>query len=82
MPKPRSADSMLTKIENMEVGEEIYTFKSNGYISDNLNTIKRKFPTRKYSQISVYTHEGSELPKSVKDFIKVIYITRFSLIFI
>jgi hypothetical protein len=77
MSKPRSADSMLTKIENMQVGDEIFTDKSNGYISDNLNTIKKKFPDRKYTQLSIYTHEGPTYT-SLKDFKKVICITRLA----
>lgn len=75
MTRPRSADSMLTKIENMNIGDEIFTDKSNGYISDNLNTIKKNFPTRKYSQLSVYTHEKPTFT-SLKDFKKIICITR------
>jgi hypothetical protein len=77
MSKPRSADSMLTKIENMQVGDEIFTDKSNGYISDNLNTIKKKFPDRKYTRLSIYTHEGPTYT-SLKDFKKVICITRLA----
>ena len=42
MPKPRSANSMLTKLENMSIGDEIFTDKSNGYMSDIINTIKNK----------------------------------------
>lgn len=75
MTRPRSADSMLTKIENMAVGDQIFTDKSNGYISDNLNTIKKKFPTRKYTQLSVFTHEKPVFT-SLKDFKKIICITR------
>lgn len=75
MSKPRSPNSMLTKIENMQIGDEIFTDKSNGYISDNLNTIKRRFPGRRYTQLSVYTHEGSTFT-SLKDFKKIICITR------
>lgn len=75
MSKPRSPNSMLTKIENMQVGDEIFTDKSNGYISDNLNTIKRRFPGRRYTQLSVYTHEGPTFT-SLKDFKKIICITR------
>lgn len=75
MSKPRSPNSMLTKIENMQIGDEIFTDKSNGYISDNLNTIKRRFPGRRYTQLSVYTHEGPTFT-SLKDFKKIICITR------
>lgn len=75
MSKPRSPNSMLTKIENMKIGDEIFTDKSNGYISDNLNTIKRRFPCRRYTQLSVYTHEGPTFT-SLKDFKKIICITR------
>jgi len=76
MPKPRSADSMLTKIENMQVGDEIFTDKSNGYVSDNISTIKKKHPNRRYVQISVYTHNGTYT--SLKDFKKIICISRLS----
>lgn len=75
MSKPRSANSMLTKIENMQVGDEIFTDKSNGYISDNLCTIKCRFPDRKYTQQTVYTHEKPTFT-SIKDFKKIICITR------
>lgn len=77
MPKPRSADSMLTKLENMSIGEELFTDKSNGYMSDIINTIKHKFPGRRYTQMSLYTHEGSNYT-SLKDFKKIICITRLS----
>ena len=75
MPKLRSANSMLTKIENMNVGDEIFTDKSNGYISDNISTIKKKYPNRRYSQLTLYTHEKLEYT-SLKDFKKIICITR------
>jgi hypothetical protein len=78
MSKPRSAESMLTKLEQMKVGDEIYTFKSNGYVSDIINTVKKNFPTRKYIQQSFFTHDSPTLPASSKDFIKVIYIIRVS----
>lgn len=77
MPKPRSANSMLTKIENMNVGDEIFTDKSNGYISDNISTIKKKYPNRRYSQLTLYTHEKLEYT-SLKDFKKIICITRLA----
>lgn len=77
MPKPRSANSMLTKIENMNVGDEIFTDKSNGYISDNISTIKKKYPERRYSQLTLYTHEKLEYT-SLKDFKKIICITRLA----
>jgi hypothetical protein len=77
MPKPRSADSMLTKLENMEIGDELFTDKSNGYMSDNINTVKNKYPGRRYTQTSVYTHEGPTY-SSLKDFKKIICVTRLS----
>lgn len=77
MPKPRSADSMLTKLENMSIGDEIFTDKSNGYMSDIINTIKNKYPGRRYTQMSLYTHEGLTY-SSMKDFKKIICITRLS----
>lgn len=77
MSKPRSADSMLTKLENMQVNDELFTDKSNGYMSDTINTIKRKFPDRKYTQFSVYTHEGATFT-SLKDFKKIICVTRIA----
>ena len=77
MPKLRSANSMLTKIENMNVGDEIFTDKSNGYISDNISTIKKKYPNRRYSQLTLYTHEKLEYT-SLKDFKKIICITRLA----
>lgn len=75
MPRPRTKESMLTKIENMQVGEELFTDKPPGYISDNLDTIKLSYPKRKYSQLTIYTHIGSTFT-SLKDFKKMICITR------
>lgn len=77
MSKPRSPESILTKLENMQVGDEIFVNKTNGYCSDTINTTVRKFPGRKYTQLSVYTHEGPEYT-SLKDFKKIICITRIS----
>lgn len=75
MPRHRTENSMLTKLENMEIGEELFTDKPGGYISDNLDTIKLNFPNRKYSQITIYTHLGSTFT-SLKDFKKMICVTR------
>lgn len=77
MPKPRSSESILTKLENMKVGDEIFVKKSNGYCSDTINTTIKKFPGRRYTQLSVYTHDGSTF-KSLKDFYKIICITRIA----
>lgn len=79
MAKMRSPDSLLTKLENMEVGDEILTEKSNGYISDNIATVKKRFPDRKYSQTGVFTHVKS-LDENLKlsDFKKMIFITRIA----
>lgn len=76
MPKPRSADSLLTKLEEMNVGDEILSLKNQGYISDNVATIKKRFPGRSYTTCTRWTHEGLEIPLSSKDYIKVIYIMR------
>ena len=56
MAKLRSPDSLLTKLENMQIGDEIWTKKANGYVADNIATIKNKYKERKYRQTSVYTH--------------------------
>lgn len=77
MPKPRSADSLLTKLENMKIGDEIFTDKSNGYVSDNISTMKKRFPERRFSQLSLYTHEKPTYT-SMKDFKKIICITRLT----
>lgn len=77
MSKPRSPDSILTKLENMKVGDEIFVKKSNGYCSDNINTTIKRFPGRKYRQLSIYTHDGAEFT-SLKDFYKIICITRIA----
>lgn len=76
MPKPRSAESLLTKLEQMEIGDEIYSFKNQGYISDNVSTVKKRFPGRSYTTCARWTHDTPELPTSSKDFIRVIYIMR------
>ena len=77
MAKFRSPDSLLTKLENMSVGDEIYTEKSNGYVSDNIATVKAKFPDRKYRQTSVFTHiKPFDDTLKLEDFKKVIFVTR------
>ena len=82
MPKPRSADSMLTKIEAMQIGDEIFTNKSNGYIADNISTIKKKYPGRRYTQMSYnYTDKidaKTGFPISSQDMKKIICISRLS----
>lgn len=75
MSKPRSPDSLLTKLENMQIGEELFTDKANGYVADNINTMKKYYPTRKYTQLSLYTHITPTFT-SLKDFKKIICITR------
>ena len=75
MSKPRSPDSLLTKLENMQPGEELFTDKANGYVADNINTLKKAFPDRKYTQLSVYTHLKPTFT-SHKDFQRIICITR------
>lgn len=75
MSKPRSPDSLLTKLENMNINDEIFTNKVNGYVADNINTITKKYPTRKYKQLSLYTHIKPTFT-SLKDFSKIICITR------
>jgi len=73
----RSVDSLLTKIEDMQIGDEIFTNKSSGYVSDSIGAIKRQFPSRRYVQMSILTHEGATY-HSLKDFKKVMSITRLS----
>lgn len=77
MAKKRSPDSLLTLLENMQVGDEIYTKKANGYVADNIATITKRFIGRKYKQTSVYTHiKPFDENIRLKDFEKVIFITR------
>lgn len=79
MAKMRSPDSLLTKLENMVVGEEILTEKSNGYVSDNIATVKTKFPDRKYRQTSVFTHiKPFDDNLKLEDFKKMIFIKRIA----
>ena len=42
MSKPRSPNSMLTKIENMQVGDEIFTDKSAipGIVRNNVHIVR------------------------------------------
>jgi len=75
MSKPRSPESLLTKLEDMNIGDQIFCKKSNGYISDIANTVCKRFPGRKYTQITVYTHEKPTFT-SLKDFSKIICVTR------
>lgn len=78
MAKLRSPDSLLTKLENMQVGDEIWVKKSNGYVSDNIATTKMKYKERNYRQTSVLTHPDKPFDENIKlsDFEKVIFITR------
>ena len=79
MAKMRSSDSLLTKLENMQVGEEIWTKKSNGYVADNIATMKARYKERKYRQTSVYTHiKPFDDTIKLTDFEKVIFITRMA----
>jgi len=79
MVKKRSLDSLLTKLEDMPVGSEIWTKKSNGYVADNIATVKKRFPDRKYKQLSVRTHiKPFDESICLADFEKVIFITRLA----
>ena len=77
MSKKRSPNSLLTLLENMEIGSEIYTDKSNGYVADNISTVIKRLPGRKYKQTSVYTHTVP-FDENIRlaDFKKIIFITR------
>lgn len=77
MTKKRSPDSLLTRLENMQIGEEIWAKKSNGYIADNISTVVHRFPGRKYKQTSVYTHV-KPFDETIKlaDFERIIFIIR------
>lgn len=79
MVKRRSPDSLLTRLENMEIGDEIWTTKSNGYVADNIATVKSRYEGRKYKQLTVFTHV-KPLDDQLKlcDFQKVIFITRIA----
>lgn len=77
MPKPRNPDSLLTKLENMQVGDQIFVKKSNGFVADNINTIVKRNPGRRYRQQSLYTHEKPEFT-SLDDFTKIICIIRLA----
>lgn len=77
--KARSPDSLLTKLENMDIGSQIWTKKSNGYVADNIATVKKTYPDRKYRQTSVTTHiKPFDENITLKDFEKVIFITRIA----
>lgn len=79
MSKKRSPESLLTLLENMQVGTEIYTNKSNGYVADNISTVTKRFPGRKFKQTSVYTHiKPFDENITLADFEKVIFITRIA----
>jgi len=79
MAKMRSPDSLLTKLENMQVGEEIWTKKSNGYVADNIATMKARYKERKYRQTSVLTHiKPFDDDIKLDDFEKIIFITRLA----
>jgi len=79
MAKKRSPESLLTLLENMQIKDEIYTTKSNGYVADNIATVTKRFPGRKYKQTSVYTHvKPFDETITLKDFKRVIFVTRLS----
>jgi hypothetical protein len=75
MGKTRSENSLLTKLEQMEIGQEIFVKKTSGFVSDAINTVVSKFKNRKYKQLTLYTHEGKDFT-SLKDFVKIICICR------
>ena len=79
MSKVRSPGSLLTKLENMQIGEDFWTKKSNGYVSDNIATVRNRYKERKYRQTSVLTHT-KELDDSTKlsDFERIIFVTRIA----
>ena len=77
--KARSPDSLLTKLENMDIGSQIWTKKSNGYVADNIATVKKTYPDRKYRQTSVTTHiKPFDENITLKDFEKIIFVTRIA----
>ena len=77
--KARSPDSLLTKLESMDIGAQIWTKKSNGYVADNIATVKKRYPNRKYRQTSVTTHlKPFDENITLKDFEKVIFVTRIA----
>ena len=79
MPKRRLPDSLLTKLENMNIGDQIWTKKPNGYVADNIATVKKAFPSRKFTQTSVHTHiKPFDDTICLQDFEKIIFITRVS----
>ena len=46
MSKPRSKDSLLTKLENMKINDELFVDKANGYVSDCIHTVKLRYKNR------------------------------------
>ena len=79
MAKKRSPESLLTLLENMQINDEIYTYKANGYVADNISTVTKRFPGRKYKQTSVFTHiKPFDENIHLIDFEKVIFITRIA----
>ena len=77
MSRRRSSNSLMTKLEKMALGEEVFTELPHNVISVYLWRIKKKYPTRKYSKILLYTHKGIRY-SSLKDFKQIACIVRLA----
>lgn len=76
MSRKRSPKSLMTKLEKMIIGEQVFTEVSPNVISVYLNRIRKKYPTRKYTRLKLYTHKGATY-HSLKDFVPLTCLIRF-----
>lgn len=74
--RKRDSNSLMTKLEKMIVGEELFTEVSPNIISVYLNRLRKKYPKRKYTRIKLYTHKGATY-RTLKDFVPITCLIRF-----
>jgi DNA-binding response OmpR family regulator len=76
MGRKRTRNSLMTKLEKMIVGEELFTEVSSDIISVYLHRLRKKYPTRKYTRLKIYTHRGATF-RTLKDFVPITCLIRF-----
>ena len=76
MSRRRASNSLMTKLEKMIPGEEFFTEISPNIISVYLNRMRKKYPTRKYTRLKLYTHRGATY-RTLKDFVPITCLIRF-----
>ncbi len=76
MGRKRSNTSLMTKLEKMIIGEELFTEASPNTVNVYIKRVYKKFPNRKYTRLKLYTHKGATF-HTLKDFKPITCIIRF-----